>query len=39
MVLKLREKITAGDRSGDPSARDEDSSLGVCEITGEWCIK
>lgn len=39
VVLKLREKITAGDRSGDPSARDEDSSLGVGEIAGEWCIK
>ena len=39
MVLKLREKITAGDRSGDPSAKDEDSSLGVGEIAGEWCIK
>lgn len=39
IVLKLREKITAGDHSGDPSARDEDCSLGVGEIAGERCIK
>ena len=36
VVLKLREKTTAGKRSGDPSAREDDSSLGVSEIAGAW---
>lgn len=36
VALKLREKTTAGKRSGDPSARDDDSSLGVSEIAGAW---
>lgn len=36
VVLKFREKTTAGKCSGDPSAREDNSSLGVGEIAGGW---